>query len=97
MQSTTALSRAYAEAQDYSVTSMPCSARRACRSTHSLPLVQCDHPAAFLPLLLPLLVLLQIKQEAELRGHTESVTNLTWHPTHPDKLASMAQPEKSVR
>ena len=41
--------------------------------------------------------LLQIKQEAELRGHTEGVTNLAWHPVHPDKLASIAGQEKSVR
>lgn len=40
---------------------------------------------------------LQIKQEAELRGHTEGVTNLAWHPVHPDKLASIAGQEKSVR
>lgn len=40
---------------------------------------------------------LQHKSEAELRGHSEGVTNLAWHPTHPDKLASIAGPEKSVR
>ena len=39
----------------------------------------------------------QIKQEAELRGHTDGVTNLAWHPVHPDKLASIAGQEKSVR
>ncbi|PSC71110.1 THO complex subunit 3 [Micractinium conductrix] len=38
-----------------------------------------------------------IKQEAELRGHSDTVTNLSWHPTHPDKLASIAGAEKSVR
>lgn len=37
------------------------------------------------------------KQEAELRGHGDGVTNLSWHPTHPDKLASIAGAEKSVR
>lgn len=42
-------------------------------------------------------VVLQIKQEAELRGHSDTVTNLSWHPTHPDKLASIAGAEKSVR
>jgi hypothetical protein len=39
----------------------------------------------------------QIKQEGELRGHVDCVMNLVWHPTHPDKLASIAQQEKSVR
>ncbi|KAL4458683.1 hypothetical protein ABPG75_013548 [Micractinium tetrahymenae] len=37
------------------------------------------------------------KSEAELRGHSEGVTNLAWHPAHPDKLASIAGSEKSVR
>ena len=40
---------------------------------------------------------LQIKNEAELRGHSDGVTNVSWHPTHPDKLASIAGSEKSMR
>jgi THO complex subunit 3 len=39
----------------------------------------------------------QIKQEAELRGHGDGVTNLTWHPSHPDKLATIAGSERTVR
>lgn len=39
----------------------------------------------------------QTRQEAELRGHTESVMYMRWHPTHPDKLASISQQEKNVR
>lgn len=39
----------------------------------------------------------QIRQEGELRGHADGVTNLAWHPSHPDKLASIAGSEKSVR
>ncbi|EFN50708.1 hypothetical protein CHLNCDRAFT_142586 [Chlorella variabilis] len=38
-----------------------------------------------------------LKQESELRGHNDGVTYLKWHPTHPDKLASIAGQEKSVR
>lgn len=40
---------------------------------------------------------LQIKQEGELRGHSDGVTNVAWHPSHADKLASIAGAEKSVR
>ena len=40
---------------------------------------------------------MQFKQEAELRGHQDAVTNMAWHPSHPDRLASISQPEKSVR
>lgn len=37
------------------------------------------------------------RQECELRGHQDGVTNLAWHPSHNERLASIAQPEKSVR
>ncbi len=40
---------------------------------------------------------LQVKNEAELRGHSDGVTNVSWHPSHPDKLASIAGAEKSMR
>ncbi|KFM28981.1 THO complex subunit 3 [Auxenochlorella protothecoides] len=38
------------------------------------------------------------KQEMEMRGHQDAVSRLAWHPTHPDKLASLGQlTEQSVR
>lgn len=40
---------------------------------------------------------LQVKNEAELRGHSDGVTNVSWHPSHPDKLASIAGSEKNMR
>lgn len=40
---------------------------------------------------------LQMRQEAELRGHTDAVVYMRWHPSHADKLASTASQEKSVR
>lgn len=39
----------------------------------------------------------QVRNEAELRGHSDGVTNVLWHPSHPDKLASIAGSEKSMR
>lgn len=38
-----------------------------------------------------------VKNEAELRGHSDGVTNVSWHPSHPDKLASIAGSEKNMR
>ena len=38
-----------------------------------------------------------VRQDQELTGHAEGVTNLEWHPTHPDRLASIAQQERSLR
>lgn len=33
-----------------------------------------------------------------MRGHQDAVSRLAWHPTHPDKLASLGQlTEQSVR
>ncbi len=69
-----------------------CESPVASSSSYSLPI----QSRAASPALAPL-ARLQHKGEAELRGHSEGVTNLAWHPTHPDKLASIAGPEKSVR
>lgn len=43
---------------------------------------------------LPLPVV-QLRQETELRGHQEAVSRLAWHPTHPDRLASLGQMSES--
>lgn len=41
---------------------------------------------------------LSLKTEAELHGHTDAVTNISWHPTSPYKLASISSSgDKSVR
>jgi len=36
------------------------------------------------------------RKEVELRGHSRSVDNLSWHPSNPDVLASTSQ-DKAVR
>ncbi|KAL4536412.1 hypothetical protein Ndes2437B_g05833 [Nannochloris sp. 'desiccata'] len=37
------------------------------------------------------------KSEAELRGHTDAVMYLRWHPSNPDRLASTSSQEKCIR
>lgn len=37
----------------------------------------------------------QLRQDTELRGHQEAVSRLAWHPTHPDRLASLGQMSES--
>ena len=39
----------------------------------------------------------QCSTECELRGPSDTVTSLQWHPSHADKLASISQQDKSVR
>lgn len=41
--------------------------------------------------------MLQSKCEVELRGHTDAVMYMRWHPNHPDKLASTSSQEKCIR
>lgn len=40
---------------------------------------------------------IQSKSEAELRGHTDAVMYLRWHPSNPDRLASTSSQEKCIR
>lgn len=39
----------------------------------------------------------QCSTEVDLRGPSDTVTSLQWHPSHADKLASVSQQDKNVR
>lgn len=39
---------------------------------------------------------MQSKYDAELRGHADAVIYMRWHPSHPDKLATISG-EKCMR